>query len=158
MKFTSSSIIIGSGIAWFSIGLYLLFLGIHFLVQEAKLDLAQANLTLWVSQMTGSVEGASLLLLVLGLGAGSFKGKYVFKKTVQRVVNKVKSIKGPIRLSQVYGIGYLGLILGMMGLGMGMKWLHVPLDIRGMIDVAVGSALIQGALSYFKLGYAERLR
>ena len=36
----------------------------------------------------------------------------------------------------------------MIGLGFAMRVLQVPIDIRALVDIAVGSALIQGSFFY----------
>jgi len=44
-----------------------------------------------------------------------------------------------------------------MGLGMGIRYFGVPVDVRGLIDVAVGSALINGAMLYFRVGVQKKI-
>ncbi len=43
------------------------------------------------------------------------------------------------------------IILCMMSLGKIMTFLEVRPDIRGLVDIAVGTALLQGAVQYFRL-------
>jgi hypothetical protein len=78
------------------------------------------------------------------------KGRFVLSKTVRRVVHRISSLSEPIRFLDVYSAKYFVLIASMILLGMTLRWLSVPSDIRGMIDVAVGSALMNGAMLYFR--------
>ncbi len=41
----------------------------------------------------------------------------------------------------------------MIGLGVMIKVLDVPTDLRGWIDTAIGAALINGAVIYFQHAY-----
>jgi len=89
-------------------------------------------------------------LIAVGLLLGFIKGRFVLSKTVARVVERILSLSLPIRLGDVYAKSYYFLILGMMGLGLFMRFAPIWQDIRGLIDIAVGSALINGAMLYFR--------
>ena len=139
-----------SGVVWFTVGVFLLVFGVKLIV-FASLEPGKGTYLLSkLFALTKSKERAALLLLVLGLVVGFAKGRFVLSKTVARVANRISSLPEPIRISQVYPVGYIGLIGCMMLLGMAMKWFAVPLDVRGGIDVAVGSALMNGAMFYFR--------
>ena len=64
------------------------------------------------------------------------------------------SLQQPIKFAQVYSRGYLMLIAGMILLGLSMKWLGLPSEIRGVVNVAIGSALMNGAMAYFRVAFA----
>jgi hypothetical protein len=146
-----------SGVVWFTVGVFLLVFGVKLLV-FASLEAGKgAYLLSKVVTLTKSKERAALLLLVLGLILGFAKGRFVLSKTVMRVANRISSLPEPIRISQVYPVGYIGLIGCMMLLGMAMKWLAVPLDVRGAIDVAVGSALMNGGMFYFRYLFKRKI-
>jgi len=38
----------------------------------------------------------------------------------------------------------------MLSLGLIVKWAPVPYDVRGLVDVAIGSALTNGSAFYFR--------
>ncbi len=142
-----------SGIIWFIIGVGLLTLGLNFIVYKAQIDVHEtSSLIAKIAPLAGGRERAALALILIGLVLGFIKGRFVLVKTVQRVVGRILQLTPPIKISQVYNKGYLILIAGMILLGLGMKWL--PLDIRGTIDVAIGSALMNGAVAYFRLAFA----
>ena len=44
----------------------------------------------------------------------------------------------------------------MVGLGALIKVLNLPLDVRGAIDIVIGSALINGAMIYFRSAFELR--
>lgn len=123
--------IIFSGAVWILIGFMLMYKGLQFL------SLAQTE--------------HKTLYMAIGLMIGFLKGRFVLVKTVRRVVMRIASLPSPIRYKDVYAPSYYFLILGMMGLGMLLKFLPIGMEIRGMIDVAVGSALMNGAMFYFRV-------
>lgn len=122
--------IIFSGLLWLAIGSRLLYKGLQFLSVAPK-------------------EKATLLLII-GLLIGFFKGRFVLVKSIRKTVLRIVSLPLPIRVSNVYVPSYYILILGMMGLGIALRFLPLSSEIRGMIDVAIGSALLNGALLYFR--------
>lgn len=86
--------------------------------------------------------------MAAGLFLGFIKGRFVLSKTVKRVTDRISSLPLPISFSKVYPMSYWLVLAAMMGLGFAMKF--VPAQWRGCIDVAVGSALINGAMLYFR--------
>ena len=116
--------IICSGLIWVLIGTWLLYKGLRL------------TSTPWI--------------IACGLLIGFLKGRFVFPKTVQRVVGRIEALSLPIRFSQVYTPAYWMLIAGMMSLGMLFRFLPVPVDVRGLVDIAIGSALVNGATLYFR--------
>jgi len=139
-----------SGLMWFVVGTFLLVFGVKLIVHASLEQGAGAFLLGKLHHVMKSKERAALLLLVLALVLGFMKGRLVLSKTVTRVVKRIAALPEPIKASQVYSIGYLALIGCMVLLGMSMKWLCIPLDVRGGIDVAVGSALMNGGMLYFR--------
>ena len=144
-----------SGAIWFIVGMGLLVLGLNFIVLKARMDpMETTSLIARLSPLAGGREQAGMALIIIGLIVGFIKGRFVLVKTVQRVVHRIVSLKPPISIGQVYSKGYVLLILGMILLGMSMKWLKIPQEIRGTIDVAIGSALINGAMAYFRSAFS----
>lgn len=121
-----------SGFTWFLIGASLLFKGLELIAQAA------------LPQKTATS------LIALGLLVGFLKGRFVLSKTVRRVVTRIASLPAPIRFKDAYAPSYWILIAGMTSLGMLFRFLPIPIDIRGTIDVTIGSALINGAVLYFR--------
>jgi len=144
-----------SGIIWFIIGVGLLTLGLNFIVYKAQMEIHEtSSLIAKIAPLAGGRDHAALALILTGLVLGFIKGRFVLIKSVQRVVGRILKLTPPIKIYQVYSQGYLFLIGGMILLGLSMKWLGLPVDIRGTIDVAIGSALMNGAVAYFRLAFA----
>jgi hypothetical protein len=139
-----------SGLVWFVVGTFLLVFGVKLIVYASLEQGERAFLLGKLFHVVKSKERAALLLLVSGLLLGFMKGRFVLSKTVARVVKRIASLPEPIKASQVYPVGYIALIGCMILLGISMRWLGIPLDVRGGIDVAVGSALMNGAMLYFR--------
>jgi hypothetical protein len=57
-------------------------------------------------------------------------------------------LQAPIRFVDAYPKSYWLLLASMMALGFLLRL--VPVEVRGFIDVVVGSALLNGALLYFR--------
>ncbi len=141
------------------IGILLLTKGIRYLVEggNAVINGTQHGFSLIgkISQFTKSPEQAALILICAALLVGFFKGRVVFKRTVNRVVDRIRSLPSPANLKSIYSKGYIFLIGGMMLLGMSFKFLPLPLDVKGFIDFAIGSALINGAMLYYRAAFTK---
>jgi len=144
-----------SGMIWFIIGIGLLTLGLNFIVYKSQIEWQETtSLIAKIAPLVGGREQAALTLIVIGLILGFLKGRFILMKTVRRVVERILKLSSPVNFSQVYSKGYLMLIGAMILLGLSMKWLGLPQDIRGTIDVAIGSALMNGGVAYFRLAFA----
>jgi hypothetical protein len=55
----------------------------------------------------------------------------------------------------MYPTYYIAIIASMMFMGMAMRFVPISADIKGIVDVAVGSALINGAMQYFRLAFTK---
>ncbi len=138
------------GFLWLTVGLVLLPMGLNFIVSSLLIEnRAKAQPVLdFLAPMTGDRESAALVWIALMLAIGFLKARRIFAKSVQRSVLRLSSLPNPAPLSKLYPLSYYLLIGAMIFLGFLLRF--VPLDIRGGIDVAVGSALINGAVLYFK--------
>lgn len=95
-------------------------------------------------------EQTATWLMMVALVVGFLKGRFVLANTVQRVVARIQSLPLPIRLWNAYAPSYWMLISAMIFVGMGFRWLPIPVEYRGMVDVTIGSALANGAMLYFR--------
>ncbi len=118
-----------SGSLWAFAGVMLLRKGLHLLNELA--DKQQAT---W--------------LIAAALLVGFVKGRFVLAKTVVRITNHIASLPLPISFWTVYPKSYWLLLSSMMVIGFALRL--VPIEWRGFIDVAIGSALINGAMLYFR--------
>ena len=149
MKLSHRTLIGIAGALWFAVGLWLMKLGIQFLMQAVETP-EQYPFLAWVSSFVGKAEQGVVALMAGALFIGFFKGRMVLAKTVNRTVNSIKQAPEPVSLNLLFTPRYLVLLMIMMGIGFSLRFFAVPLDIRGFVDVAVGSALINGAMLYFR--------
>lgn len=124
---TKRTLLVISGAVWLCVGSFLLFFGTH-LVQASKTEYA-------------------FILLLAALIIGFLKGNIVLRKAAERQGSRIANLPHA-SLKNLYSRGYYLLLLSMVGLGWGMRFL--PLTVRGTIDVAVGAALIIGATHLFR--------
>jgi hypothetical protein len=75
---------------------------------------------------------------------------FVISKTTLRNIMRLQTLPQPVHIKDLYPLPYYILVGGMMGLGILMNTLAVPKDVRGLIDAAVGFALIEGSLVAFR--------
>jgi hypothetical protein len=131
-------LIILSGSLWLVIGIFLLAKG----------------LSLIALHMQG--EQMAFFYISIGLLVGFMKGRFVLSRTVDRVTGRIISFPEPVALKNVYAPSYMMLIGGMMLLGFLFKWLPIPGNFKGVVDVTIGSALINGAILFFRKALAYR--
>jgi hypothetical protein len=146
--------IICSGLLWLAIGLWLLAKGLYLIAQGSFLSEPENSFAI---KIFGNAQRGATYLIALSLLIGFIKGRFVLSKTVRRVCLRIASLSLPIHPKEVYGISYILLISGMMLLGIALRFTPIPLDLKGAIDVAIGSALINGSMLYFRAAYSLRL-
>lgn len=153
LKLTHKTLIRISGAFWLFIGALLLNKGLRLLVEGARLPASELSLQPLLGLLTpwfGGSEEAAIGMICAALTVGFFKGRYVLAKSVQRTASRIRSFAEPTPLSAIYSKGYLALIASMVLIGFCIRYFQVPSDIRGVIDVAIGSALLNGAGLYFR--------
>ena len=131
-------------------------LGINFIVES----LLQENAHLphpilnFLSPYVGGIEPAALVWIAFALFIGFLKGRRVLSKSVDRSVNRILTLPNPASLGKIYTPGYYALLGSMVALGILVR--YTTQDIRGGIDIAIGSALINGAMLYFRRAWIVR--
>ena len=151
MRFTHLLGIYLSGLVWLAIGCMLTFKGIVLFQATMFLEHPGALMSVYL-KMFANKEKALMFLIFTALVVGLFKGKVVLSKTVNRTIKRLLMIPAPLKLKDLFPFPYLCLIAGMMSLGMILRFSPLSIDIRAFVDLAVGSALINGAFLYFKQG------
>jgi len=153
-KLSHSMLVFLSGLVWMIVGLWLLPLGLNLLLSDTQtgliVDSSRYPLIGALAPYFGGWEQAALLLVAAGLLIGFFKGRYVLGKSAKRGIERIQSFPNPASLSKIYSPKYYILLGTMIGLGISIKLLGLANDIRGFIDVAIGAALINGAVIYFR--------
>lgn len=159
MKLSHKTLILLSGMIWMVIGCFLLSLGLGFILESVEIGRTkfEGNFPLVDSLMPylGGLEQAALILIVFGLFIGYLKGRYVLGKSAVKGVQRIQTFPNPTELSNIYSKKYYILLGTMVGLGMSIKYLGLSSDIRGVVDVIIGSALINGAMLYFRLAFSQ---
>lgn len=153
-KLSHTTLIVISGLIWLTIGLVLLPLGLNFLVEsvlQANLQTLRRPLLDSIAPYLGGVDSALLVVVAICLFIGYGKGRYVLGKTVRSSVERITSLPNPTSLANIYTKKYYILLAGMVFLGMLARM--TPIDIRGAVDVIIGSALINGSLLYFRYAF-----
>jgi len=161
-KLSKKNAILLSGAVWMGIGVLLLTKGILYL-EDARIAVSNwtqegFSLIKKLTEYTKNPEQAALILICGALFVGFFKGRVVLKRSVNRVVDRIRSQPAPLSLKNIYSKGYLFLIGGMMCMGMAFKYLPLPLDVKGFIDFAVGAALINGSMLYFRAAFTPQTK
>ncbi len=149
--------IVVSGFSWLVIGVYLMYKGLNW-VTLAMMQPETPALLQWLKQLAGSLQQGALVLICLSLLVGFIKGRMVLSKTVNRIVDRLYSLQDPIPFANAYDRKYYVILASMMGLGLLFRVLPIAFDIRGAIDVTIGSALINGSMLYFRQLVKSRLQ
>lgn len=159
MKLSHAKLIALSGLVWFGIGVYLLQLGLNLLLTGSQVDLSTSSYPLLktISPYTGSIETAVLVLVMVALFIGYFKGRYVLGKSAKKGAERIRSFSNPAPLQSIYSAKYYILLGSMVALGISIKYMGLSNDVRGFVDAIIGSALINGAMIYFRLAQEARV-
>jgi hypothetical protein len=155
LKLRHTTLIVISGLIWLAIGVYLLRLGLNFIIGGIHSDTASFvdyPLIHFLLPYSGGVEGAGIILIAISLLMGHAKGRYVLAKSARKGVQRILSFPNPTSLGNIYSAKYYILLGAMIALGVSVKYLGFASDIRGVVDVIIGSALINGAMFYFRMG------
>lgn len=140
--------IILSGVIWFVVSLQLLWKGMNYTLISAIEE--KGAFFSFVETFVSEPVQASLIIVAIGVLVGILKGQFVLAKTVKRVIRRILTLQNPIPLKKLYTRGYFFLLLGMMLLGLSMRFIGLPFAIRGCIDIAIGFALLSGSFQYFR--------
>ena len=155
-KVSHSTLIFLSGFVWLAVGCFLLPLGLNFVVEALLKENANLSHPVlnFLAPYVGGIDSAAIVWIALALFIGFLKGRKVFAKSVNRSVNRILSLPNPASLSKIYTLAYY-LLLGSMVL-LGVLVRYTTQDIRGGIDIAIGAALINGAVLYFRQAWLAR--
>jgi len=158
IKVKHSLLIFLAGALWLIIGIFLMTLGIRFLLNQfhALLPPSHFSLLQFLQLFVSSKQQALGTVLTLALFIGYLKGRFALTRSVERQVKRISELPEPASLAYLYSKGYYFLIGGMILLGMLIRFLPIALDTRGAIDVAIGFALINGAAQYFRLAFTRK--
>ena len=155
MKLSHKTMIFLSGLVWVAIGVFLLSLGIRFVLETIRHPVLTQmpgcfSISTFFGRFVSDGTQVTVLTITLSLLLGYFKGKKVLAKSAVRQIKRIESLPNPASIKYLYSKGYYFLIALMILLGVSMRFLPITLDTRGAIDITIGSALINGAMLYFR--------
>lgn len=154
LKLSHCNMAFFSGAVWLAIGAFLLQLGLNLLFLPASTGDSTPFLSLFLQYV--SRAEAAIMITVVALYIGFLKGKHVLAKTANRTLAQIRSLPNPAPIHKMYDKKYCLLLGIMILLGMSIKYMGIPNDIRGTIDVIIGSALINGGVHYLRMGFEMR--
>lgn len=147
MELTKTKALFLSGLSWIGIGLFLLYKGLFIL--NATMRAGPPALTQFVKGFAGSLDRALVSMMVVALFVGYLKSRLVLRKTVKRVSERILSLEGELNYRRMYPMSYVALLFGMMLLGMSLRFMPIPRDIHGLVDVAIGAGVINAGMLFF---------
>lgn len=150
MKLSKRTWLVVSGCTWIGMGVVLLLKGLKFIVTTAEAKDAAAPWINWLVPLVGTRQQAALLLISVALLIGFIKGRTLLAKTVKRIADRILTAQDDLPMNQVYDRKYYAVLAVMIGIGLTFRFLPIAFDMRGFIDVTIGSALINGAMLYFR--------
>jgi len=136
------------GFLWLAAGLMLMSKGMPLLVKSAIRD--ELPLISFLKPFTGSSEQAAMVLVLFSLVLGLLKGRLVLAKAANKMMIRLSGFSDPVPISRLFTLRYCLILALMILLGVSLRFQRLPYDVHGLIDLAVGSALINGALVYFR--------
>lgn len=142
-----------SGGTWVAMGIFLIIKAVSLL--KTAVSLEHAPLLHFFRVLFGSTDEASIAIVILALTIGYVKGRMVLGKTACKTIERLSVLESPFPLSKLYVPRYYAILLVMMCLGFVFRFFSIAGDIRGFIDLTVGSALVHGSLVYFKVAVAR---
>ncbi|BAS55214.1 hypothetical protein NIES2135_55180 [Leptolyngbya boryana NIES-2135] len=92
----------------------------------------------------------------LALSVGLIKGKFVLDRTANRVIERAETLQEPNPIKsvfQLFGGKTIALIATMMLFGLGLRIAGVSYEIRGLIYLAVGAALLWSCRRYWSAAF-----
>jgi hypothetical protein len=148
-------LVVCSSVIWLGMGLFLLNKGVGFVIESVEV-VARGHasghpLVHWLAQILGSAASGAIVLFGIALVAGPFTGRTVMAKAVGTIVGRIATLPELSPLWKVYGRRSYILILSMMALGLCLRLLGIPEEIRGTVLVAVGTALIHGGIQTLRM-------
>lgn len=87
--------------------------------------------------------------LAIATAIGIAKGRFVLRKTAARNIERLQAVTEALSPVMVYNVRSWILIELMMLLSAALTWFNAPIYVRGLVNVAVGLALVVSSLYYW---------
>lgn len=150
MKLSFKAACVLSGALFLAIGFFLMAKGLNLVILSTYFSRfgIPACILPFLARLTGGPQNGALFLLVVSLALGLLKGRFVIIRSVKKTVQQLIQLPQPLPITKIFTLKYLLLVSSMMLLGILLRFL--PEDLHGALDVAIGSALIQGGVTYLR--------
>lgn len=145
MRIRHKTALVLSGSLWMSVGAFLLLKGVGYLFQPTE--------TLFFSPLQKILSSdfqIFSLLVLFSIFLGWCKGKFALSKAAHRLLQRLLAKPDPCPIFAIYPRSYFFLLSGMCFMGMLLKWLPIPSDIKAVVDMTVGFALASGSSYFFR--------
>ncbi|GAB5410926.1 MAG: hypothetical protein ChlgKO_00400 [Chlamydiales bacterium] len=129
---------------WFGTGVFLMWKGLHLL---SSLENTKAPLLRFAAKYSSSFDQAVLLLIATALILGFLKGRVALRDVVNRTISRMQE---KVALKNLFALRDLCLNAFMVVLGLLIRFLPITNDVRGFIDVVIGSGLMNGAMLFVR--------
>jgi len=86
-----------------------------------------------------------LLIVALGLLAGSLKAYFILDKSARRGINRILSFKDGTCLGAVYSVKTWVLVLCMMGMGVILRNSSLPVSLLSLLYLTIGWGLLMSS-------------
>ncbi|MBW4496490.1 MAG: hypothetical protein KME26_26120 [Oscillatoria princeps RMCB-10] len=104
----------------------------------------------------GFLDTQHLTVGALALSAGLLKGKLILDRTAGRVIDRAGTLQEPNPFKsvfQMFGARTIALIVAMMTFGIVLRAAGVSFEVRGLIYIAVGMALLWSCRRYWAASF-----
>jgi hypothetical protein len=112
----------------------------------------------WLMESVGAMDPVMLGLAgAIAVAIGMAKGKFVLAKTSARNIERINGWQEPHKPIEVYGARSWMMIALMVGISLSLTYVF-QLDVfwRGLVNLAIGFALIMSSLNYLKALAVQR--
>jgi len=149
-----------AGLVWLVVGTGLISMGFRFfsvVLHDPSLVHIKKGFSFLRLMTSYPYQTVVMWLMISAFLIGYLKGRTVLKKSALRQIQRIEAITTQAKIYHLYSPGFFILVLFMIGLGISMRFLPITLEVRAFIDVAIGTALLQGALHYFRYTPAKNM-
>lgn len=149
LKLTTPSLKQLARLLWLFGGLVLLVRGGTFLVQMAP---EQDAFAAWLLSSPWAMAAG----VVLALGIGFVKGKFILKKSCMRNLARLEQLEHPVKPIHVYDVRSWIVIAIMIGLAQVFGLIGLAYSVRGIILLGIGAGLVVSSSFYTASGSASK--
>ncbi|NGX30677.1 MAG: hypothetical protein K940chlam8_00026 [Chlamydiae bacterium] len=152
MKLKHSQALRLTGIIWFFIGLFLVVSGVVFFFKAYEMQ----DTTLWILPLFPAKEMGFFVLFLVAMILGFLKARFLLMRMVKKMTSKLLKMENPVVLKKLYPVTFYLLVFCMLSLGLILRLLHIPQDVKAFVMLTVGIGLLNGSALYFQFSKAVK--